>query len=84
MSVKIKCMYCLESESGLPITKFQELLRQSFEKHVDSEKYKTDVSYVEQSMEAISVHITNLLKALQENEEKYLAQQKEKVCILID
>lgn len=67
-----------DTESLLPITKFQELLRQCFDKHVDSEKYKSDTSYIDQSMEAIAIHISNLVKALQENEDKYLVQQKEK------
>ncbi|XP_014272429.1 dynactin subunit 1 isoform X4 [Halyomorpha halys] len=70
-----------DTDSLLPTSKFQEVLRQSFDKHVDSEKYKSDTSYIEQSMESIAIHVSNLVKALQDNEDKYLAQQKEKETV---
>lgn len=64
--------------------KLLQILKVSFDKQSEAlgerfQDFRSPLAYIEYTMEAIATHISNVVRALQDNEDKYLAIQKDKV-----
>ncbi|XP_073970364.1 dynactin subunit 1-like isoform X3 [Rhodnius prolixus] len=69
--------------SAVDSEKLLQILKVSFDKQSEAlgerfQDFRSPLAYIEYTMEAIATHISNVVRALQDNEDKYLAIQKDK------
>lgn len=74
------CVF-LDADNPIPNSKLMELLKQSFDKHYDiiGDRDRNVLNYVDTSVDSIVNNVGNIVKNLQDNEDKYLSIKNDKV-----
>ncbi|BES89489.1 dynactin [Nesidiocoris tenuis] len=69
-----------DADNPIPNSKLAELLKQSFDKHYDiiGDRDRNAINFIESSIESLVSNVGNIVKNLQDNDDKYLSVKEEK------